>query len=98
MSHYFNAEEFLHTFDAGHNPAPEVLLGATVLVRHDSDHLDCLRLERYFKLYGIQINRLELRRFKDGSDFVYVLNWPGPLTDRHWTQRLTSNSEQRGWR
>jgi hypothetical protein len=96
MSRYFNAEEFLNAFDAGHNPVPEAASGATLLARHYGDHLDCLRLERYFKLYGIQIDRLELRRFKDGADFVYVLDWPGALTELHWAQRLTPSPEQRG--
>jgi hypothetical protein len=86
MERYIKAQDLLDAFERGQNPLPNVEQDADLLVRLRG--ADRTRLEAYFKLYGLRVDRQEFRLFADGSDQVYVLIWPGPLFKSHWEQRL----------
>ena len=87
MERYLKAQDLLSKFELGLNPLPDVAQDAPILVRQSG--ADRARLEAYFDLYGIRVDRKEARLFADGSDQVYVLTWPGPLFQSHWQKRLT---------
>ena len=93
MERYIKAQDLLDKFERGLNPLPDVEQDADLLVRQAG--ADSARLEAYFKLYAIRVDRQELRLFADGSDQVYVLTWPGPLFNSHWQQRLTPARRKR---
>ena len=93
MERYIKAHDLLAQFDRGLNPLPDVEQDADLLVRLAG--ADQTRLEAYFKLYGIRVDRSELRLFAQGSDQVYVLTWPGPLFKSHWEQRLPASRRKR---
>ncbi len=93
MERYLNAQDLLDAFERGLNPLPNVEQDETLLVRQAG--ANSARLEAYFSLYAIRVDRQELRLFNDGSDQVYVLTWPGPLFKSHWEQRLTPKKPRR---
>ena len=93
MERYIKAQDLLNAFERGLNPLPAVEQDTTLLVRQAGANQT--RLEDYFKLYGIRVDRQELRLFADGSDQVYVLTWPGPLFKSHWEQRLAPARRKR---
>ena len=93
MERYIKAQDLLDAFERGLNPLPDVEQDADLLVRQAG--ADSARLEAYFKLYAIRVDRQELRLFADGLDQVYVLTWPGPLFKSHWEQRLTPARRKR---
>lgn len=93
MDRYLKAQDLLVMFERGLNPLPEAKQDATLLVRLTGANGQLL--EAYFKLYGIRVDRQELRLFADGTDQVYVLTWPGPLFREHWAQRLTVISRRK---
>ena len=93
MERYIKAQDLLNSFDRGLNPLPDAAQDATLLVRQAG--ANSARLEAYFKLYAIRVDRQELRLFADGSDQVYVLTWPGPLFKSHWEQRLAPARRKR---
>jgi hypothetical protein len=86
MERYIKAQDLLDKFERGLNPLPDVAQDAALLVRLAGANQS--RLQAYFKLYAIRVDRQELRLFADGSDQVYVLTWPGPLFKLHWVLRL----------
>ena len=86
MERYYKAHDLLDLFERGLNPLPEVKPDTPLLVR--LARANSRLLEAYCKLYGIRVERQELRLFADGSDQVYVITWPGPLFREHWAQRL----------
>ena len=93
MERYYKAQDLLAMFERGLNPLPEVKPDATLLVRQAGANRT--RLEAYFKLYGVRVDRQELRMFADGTDQVYIITWPGALFREHWEQRLTPIGLQR---
>ncbi len=93
MERYIKAQDLLDAFERGQNPLPNVEQDADLLIRLRG--ADRTRLEAYFKLYGLRVDRQESRLFADGSDQVYVLTWPGPLFKSHWEQRLTLRAARR---
>jgi hypothetical protein len=93
MERFIKAQDLLSMFERGLNPLPEVEQDAALLIRLGSANQT--RLEAYFKLYAIRVDRQELRLFSDGSDRVYVLTWPGPLFKSHWEQRLVTKPTRR---
>lgn len=93
MERYIKAQTLLDGFERGLNPLPDAEQDAALLVRLAG--ADSARLEAYFKLYAIRVDRQELRLFADGSDQAYMLIWPGPLFKSHWEQRLASARRKR---
>ena len=93
MERFVKAQDLLDLFERGLNPLPETQQDAALLVRLTS--ANGRLLEAYFKLYGIRVDRQELRLFSDGADQVYVLTWPGPLFRSHWEQRLTATGRRK---
>ena len=93
MERYIKAQAMLDGFEQGLNPLSDVEQDSALLVRLAGTNQT--RLEAYFKLYAIRVDRQELRLFADGSDQVYVLTWPGPLFKSHWEQRLTLKGARR---
>ena len=93
MERYIKAQTMLDLFDRGLNPLPDAAQDEDVLVR--CYQADRTRLEAYFTLYAIRVERHEQRLFADGPDHVYVLTWPGPLFKSHWEQRLSMKGARR---
>ena len=93
MDRYHKAQGLLVMFERGLNPLPTIKQDAALLVRQGN--ADRARLEAYFKLYGIRVDRQEMRLFADGTDQVYVLTWPGSMTRNHWEQRLTTTGRRK---
>ena len=87
MERYLKAQDLMSKFELGLNPLPDVEQDAPILVRQSG--ADRARLEAYFDLYGIRVDRKEARLFADGADQVYILTWPGPLFQSHWKQGIT---------
>jgi len=93
MERCIKAQDLLDSFEHGLNPLPKAEQDAALLVRLAGANR--MLLEAYFKLYGIRVDRQEMRLFADGSDQVYVLTWPGPLFKSHWEQRLAPKNMRR---
>src|SRR5512135_2918331 len=93
MDRYLAASQLLAAFENGLNPLPEVQPDTDLIIRLGGADRD--RLEAYFQLYSIRVNRQELRLFADGSDQVYVIAWPGPMLNVHWKQRLPTTRRAR---
>jgi len=93
MERYLKAQDLLDGFEYGLNPLPKAEQDAALLVRLAGANR--MLLEAYFKLYGIRVDRQEMRLFADGADQVYALTWPGPLFKSHWEQRLDSTRRKR---
>jgi hypothetical protein len=93
MDRYLKAQDLLVMFERGPNPLPDVKQDTALLVRLTG--ANSRLLEAYFKLYGIRVDRQELRLFADGTDQVYVLTWPGPLFRDHWAQRLAATGRRK---
>lgn len=93
MERFLKAQDLLAAFERGLNPLPDAEQDAALLIRLAG--ADQARLEAYFKLYAIRVDRQEKRLFADGADLVYVLTWPGPLFKSHWAQRLANTRRKR---
>lgn len=88
MDRYCKANDLLQGFESGLNPLPEVEPDTDLSVRLAG--ADGARLEAYWQLYNIRVQRHEQRLFADGTDWVYVITWPGPMLKAHWQQRLST--------
>lgn len=93
MERILKAQDLLNLFERGLNPLPDEEQDAAIVIRLAG--ADQARLEAYFKLYAIRVDRQERRLFADGADEVYVLTWPGPLFKSHWEQRLARATSRR---
>lgn len=94
MERYYKAPDILQGFENGLNPLPEVARDTDLIVRLAGANRQ--RLEAYWQLYNIRVQRSEQRLFVDGVELVYVITWPGPMLNAHWKQRLPQSKRAPG--